>query len=122
MPIDYKKYPPNWKTEVRPAILARAKNCCELCGVENYAIGVRNPDGAFVELGDDETQHIWAMATGFRVFKIVLTIAHKCDDTMCSDHDHLLALCQRCHLGLDRPLRKKHRIAKLGIPDLFPNN
>jgi hypothetical protein len=26
MPIDYKKYPKNWKTEIRPAILERAKN------------------------------------------------------------------------------------------------
>ena len=35
MPIDYLKYPPNWKTEIRPAILDRANNCCEVCGVPN---------------------------------------------------------------------------------------
>ncbi len=35
MPIDYSKYPPNWKTEIVPAILKRANNKCEFCGVEN---------------------------------------------------------------------------------------
>ena len=34
MPIDYKKYPKNWKSEIRPSILKRANNCCEFCGVK----------------------------------------------------------------------------------------
>lgn len=38
MPVNYKKYPSNWLTEIRPAILARANNCCECCGVDNYMI------------------------------------------------------------------------------------
>lgn len=41
MPIDYKNYPENWKTEIRPAILERANNCCEFCGVKNYSVGYR---------------------------------------------------------------------------------
>ncbi len=32
MPIDYSKYPPNWKTEIRPAILKREGNKCKFCG------------------------------------------------------------------------------------------
>ena len=36
MPVDYSKYPPNWKTEIRPRILKRAGNKCEECGAENY--------------------------------------------------------------------------------------
>lgn len=35
MPIDYSKYPPNWKTEIRPRILNRANNKCECCGIPN---------------------------------------------------------------------------------------
>lgn len=38
MPINYKDYPSNWKTEIRPAILERAKNCCESCGVKNHSL------------------------------------------------------------------------------------
>ena len=32
MPIDYKKYPPNWLTEIRPRILKRAGGRCEFPG------------------------------------------------------------------------------------------
>lgn len=35
MPIDYKKYAPNWQTEITPQIKKRANNCCEFCGVKN---------------------------------------------------------------------------------------
>jgi hypothetical protein len=34
MPIDYKKYPSNWK-EIRERILKRAFNRCECCDLEN---------------------------------------------------------------------------------------
>lgn len=78
MPIDYSKYPPNWKTEIRPAVLARAENRCEHCGVDNYSINARGT-------------------------KVVLTIAHLDHDS--SNHDvqldRLAALCQACHLKYD---------------------
>lgn len=41
MPCNYKNYPPNWFTEIRPRILERAKNCCEQCFVKNYEIILR---------------------------------------------------------------------------------
>jgi hypothetical protein len=41
MPIDYKNYPANWKTEIRPAILQRAQNKCEQCGVKNASLILR---------------------------------------------------------------------------------
>ena len=48
MPIDYSKYPDDWKTRIRPDILKRAgqteteKAKCENCGVENYKTGSRD--------------------------------------------------------------------------------
>jgi 5-methylcytosine-specific restriction endonuclease McrA len=76
MPIDYKKYPPNWKTEIRPRILKRAEHKCEFCGIENYAI---NPRGS----------------------KVVLTIAHLDHDpeNWNVTDDRLKALCQKCHFS-----------------------
>ncbi len=71
MPIDYKKYPPNWKTEVRPRILRRANNCCELCGIENYAIR---------ESGT----------------KVVLTIAHYYDHSPENCEDENVGCCVVC--------------------------
>lgn len=35
LPIDYSKYPPNWK-KIRARILKRAENRCEFCGAHNY--------------------------------------------------------------------------------------
>jgi len=78
MPIDYSKYPPNWKTEIRPAILERADNKCEFCGIANYTI---KPNGT----------------------KVILTIAHLDHDSSNKDVqlDRLAALCQACHLAYD---------------------
>ena len=54
MPIDYKKYPSNWKTEIRPAIMERAKNCCEFCGVKHYSVGNWNGE-KFIPTGGNIT-------------------------------------------------------------------
>lgn len=86
MPVDYKKYPPNWKTEIRPRILSRSNNCCEFCGVENYS-KVKRSTGTVNE----------------REIKIIITIAHlDHDETNWNVKDErLAALCQRCHLRYD---------------------
>jgi protein-arginine kinase activator protein McsA len=89
MPIDYKKYPPNWR-EIRDRILKRAAHKCEQCGIDNYAINARGS-------------------------KVVLTIAHldhDADNWEVSD-DRLKAMCQACHLGYDRHRHVRKR--KFGI-------
>jgi 5-methylcytosine-specific restriction endonuclease McrA len=85
MPINYSKYPPNWKSEIRPRILKRAENRCEYCGAENYK---PHP------------------VTGS---KVVLTIAHLDHDPENWDvkDERLAALCQKCHLAYDRKERGK---------------
>ena len=86
MPIDYKKYPANWKTEIRPAILERANNCCEFCGVQNYDIVLR----------------------GDKNVKIVLTIAHLDHNIGNNELLNLRALCQKCHLTYDIEHHKRN--------------
>jgi len=82
MPCDYSKYPDNWFSEIRPRILERAKNRCELCGVDN---GQPHPiTGAIV----------------------VLTIMHMDHDTAHNDASNLKAGCQRCHNKYDAPHRQ----------------
>lgn len=105
MPINYKEYPKNWKTEIRPAVLERAKNCCEFCGVMNDSIihrsgkGVNDwtywPEG----LGESE---MWSFKRR-KSTKIILTIAHLDHDKLNHDIniDRLRALCQKCHLQYD---------------------
>lgn len=104
MPIDYKEYPPNWKTEIRPAVLQRANNCCEDCGVPNYALIYRpyknKPDWKLAPGGHEADAMV---LDGIKFTKIILTIAHLDSDK--ENHDvklgRLKALCQRCHLKLD---------------------
>jgi len=88
MPIDYKKYPPNWKSEIRPRILKRAKHHCELCGIRNYAT-----------------------ATGVKgqAYRTVLTIAHLDHNIKNNDPENLKALCQPCHLRYDAKEKARKR-------------
>lgn len=126
MPINYKKYPTNWKTEIRPAILKRAKDCCEFCGVENYSIGYRDSHNIWYEIeqsfvGDMQAQD--AKEMGYKIIKIVLTVAHLDHDVTNNDPSNLKALCQKCHLNYDlkyhQQSRKKNRIIKSGQLNLL---
>ena len=137
MPIDYKKYPPNWKTEIRPRILKRAKNCCEQCGVENKKLILRgNIKG--LDVYQDLDGYIYDAKTSKKigenylgkvdeggdneVIKIVLTIAHLDHDETNWDvtDDRLKALCQKCHLAYDAPEKAKRRRKKKYKNSLFP--
>jgi len=126
MPIDYKKYPPEWK-KIRERILKRAGNCCERCGVKNKSIlwSVK-----FKSLGrwlPSKWHTIWVssyadairITFAFRVtdikdIKVVLTIAHLDHDEENWDvkDDRLAAWCQFCHLNYDLP-EKMRRNFKL---------
>lgn len=103
MPIDYRKYPPDWKTRIRPDILRRANNRCELCGVENGSlvwrerVVMRFDYGPLGRGGVRMGQYV----------KVVLTIAHLDHNIKNNDYSNLMALCQRCHLALDK---EQHRI------------
>jgi 5-methylcytosine-specific restriction endonuclease McrA len=84
MPIDYRDYPPNWKA-ISLAVREAAQWRCEFCGAQQ---GQPNP------------------RTGARV---VLTVAHLDHDTTHNERANLRALCQACHLRLDRWLHVRNR-------------
>lgn len=99
MPIDYKKYPPNWKTEIVPRIKERDGHRCKFCGIENYTV---KSNGT----------------------KVVLTIAHLDHDSENHDvlDDRLAALCQACHLRYDLQrhiTKRKYGMAFFKQPTLF---
>lgn len=120
MPIDYKKYPPNWKSEIRPSILKRANNRCEICGVENKRFILRGTRGGVPAWQDEDTCEIFEWPSGKSLgtdyigevwegsksqsCQIVLTIAHLDHDISNNDPSNLKAMCQKCHLDYD----KKH--------------
>ena len=120
-PIDYKKYPANWKG-IRTKIMGRAGNQCECmgeCGLHRTTPGPRRCE----EIHHEKAK--WARG------RVVLTIAHlwqgpcKCDHK-CGHLEHLKALCQRCHLRYDLDHHKRRAAAtrwrkRTRIqPELFP--
>lgn len=107
-PENVGRYPANWLTEVRPAILARAENRCENCGVENYAFGYRDSAGAWNPSAQDGEvvfapllSETAVRSLGYKPFKIVLTIAHLDHTPENCDPANLRAWCQYCHLRYD---------------------
>lgn len=120
MPCDYSLYPPNWKSEIRPRILARAKNRCEVCGAKNGAHGYRDKSGGWWDfqkidgfmntLGVDlfeegqPLRHLLSFSgKAPPPTKIVLTIAHWHDkDPMNCADENLKAACQYCHINHDK--------------------
>jgi 5-methylcytosine-specific restriction endonuclease McrA len=111
MPIDYSKYPANWKTEIRPAILKRAGNRCEFCGVQNGATVYRQ-----------KNSRGRGQLSSYSV-KIVLTVAHLNHDITDNRPENLRALCQSCHLTHDKEqhaqTRRRNRRARDLTPDLL---
>jgi len=111
MPIDYSKYPPNWK-ETRLRILTRAKNKCEFCGLKNYSI-VYSVSYYIRHNGTYKYRNIWfsrkrdakreCLNGKIKPVHVVLTVAHlDHDETNHNVKDHRLkALCQICHLRYD---------------------
>lgn len=120
MPIDYKKYPPNWKNEIVPFILNRENNCCGKCGVPNKSMQWRGRK--WVKKTSRLGNKRWGWSTfhynskqeaiddGIEDYdvnlyqtKIVLTIAHLDHDELNHEvkMDRLMAMCQLCHLKYD---------------------
>lgn len=113
MPIDYSKYPSNWKTEIRPAILERAGNCCEECGVKNYSRGARDFNGEWfdemqIDNMNSDTGFWHFQSMHVKIIKIVLTIAHMDHDITNNKYSNLKALCQKCHLNHDKEHHRKN--------------
>ena len=89
---------------IRAAILKRADDCCELCGVPNHEVIERWGQGLW-----DWMSAEWGVNGTY----IVLTIAHLDHDPRNSDPSNLKALCQRCHNRHDAKDRAKNRRARL---------
>lgn len=91
-PENKARYPKNWK-EIREAILKRANNCCEFCGVSNHSYHFNPKTG--------------------KVVRVVLTIAHLNHTPEDCRPENLRALCQRCHNQYDAKhraeTRRKHK-------------
>lgn len=107
MPVDYSKYPLDWKTRIRPEILARDGHACKFCRVAN---------GAWLEAKCCAWPSFrcldWSKCKcGKRRPRVVLTVAHLDRNVENNDYQNLAALCQRCHLRHDAKQHAKNAAA-----------
>jgi hypothetical protein len=110
MPIDYRDYPPDWLSTIRPRILARDGNRCKFCNVPNGADVQRSQRGHYMlpngEAFDGSTGALLAGESDTwppeRKVRIVLTIAHLDHALVNHTDENLAALCQQCHLRYDK--------------------
>jgi hypothetical protein len=129
------RYPKDWPS-ISATIRTRANNCCEWCGVKNYALGGRGPVGTFYEAlpkGERLLRLDWpvpgetGMCKGYpeplRIIRIVLTVAHLDQKPENCDPANLACLCQRCHNRHDQFARIAGRKARqrrgAAISDFF---
>jgi hypothetical protein len=94
-PRNIARYPKNWPDISRTIRFDRAGGRCEECGAKNYR---PHPD------------------TGS---KVVLTVAHLNHTPEDCRPENLRALCQRCHLHLDRHIHLTNRLRCQDTPDMF---
>jgi len=140
MPIDYSKYPKDWKTRIRPDIIRRAKNRCEFCLVENYDYVFRGFWNG-TEVYQNAEGYIYDANTGKCLYggergmlmnvepksgnpdqqavKIILTIMHLDHDIKNNCYSNLAAGCQRCHNRYDASNRARNRKYNENQPELF---
>lgn len=131
MPIDYKRYPKDWKTAIVPRIIERANDCCEKCGVENRAeltsLGMWIRDGArykykrfWITNPADVKRLLDGPASDPKQVKVVLTVAHLDHDEDNHDvtDDRLMAMCQYCHLNYDAKEKYLRSLRKNGSHSL----
>lgn len=125
MPIDYKKYPSNWKTEIVPTIKARENNRCAFCGVKNYSVGYRKGDEFIPTRGNEYHDKAGNGELTYKearelvkhcneccednLIVIVLTVAHLDHDVTNNELSNLKALCQKCHLDYDKEYHRNNR-------------
>ncbi len=112
------RYPPNWRA-IRAAILERAGDRCEQCGIPNRAWR-NNATGQWTK--DAGLTEAWRL-DGDKIACIVLTVAHLDHAPEHNDPANLRALCQRCHNRHDAPHRRQTarqtRRAGKALGDLF---
>lgn len=107
-PENRHRYPKNWK-EIREKILDRANHKCEQCGIANHSLGYR-VEGKFFPFNYQMMEaHEKVYGKKFKLFKVVLTIAHLDHKPENCDHENLRAWCQACHNRYDAPFRAANR-------------
>lgn len=124
MPIDYSRYPPNWKDLVKQ-VKKRSGDCCEECGLKNGQIvwsvsfHIRDQNGRYKLRklwfsNENDAKREAGPAKVVTPVRVVLTTAHLDHDE--ENHevtiDRLRHMCQVCHLRYDAMEKWRRALTK----------
>lgn len=113
MPCDYKKYPLDWFSRIRPAILERAGNCCEECRLPNYSLRFRQGTHFCHNDSYSEAQkRRYDSGISDELSIIVLTVVHLDRFPMNNAPENLRVLCLACANRRDAKRRANLRKTK----------
>lgn len=108
MPVKASEYPPTWAAFSREIRYGRAGGRCECTG----ECGLHQPDPQPRRCL--EMNHRAAKFHGGNVW---LSVAHLCDCyPICTNPEHVKAMCQRCHLRFDRFRHAATRLRSQAAP------
>lgn len=122
-PENKARYPKDWQA-ISASIRERGGHRCEECGVPNYELGARTPDGTWLKAlptGTDGMRTTWPEpgdvawcgngetegSARLRIVRIVLTTAHLDHRPENCAPENLKSWCQRCHNSYDAAERRK---------------
>ena len=101
-------YPSDWESVSLFIRATRALHRCECTG----QCGLHQPDQLVRRCLEINHQN-----AKFFQGRVILTAAHLCNCyPICGNPDHLLALCQRCHLRLDMARHRASRLRTIASP------
>lgn len=125
MPIDYSKYPDNWKDISARIRFERAQGKCEQCGAPHGEYILRSAVDAAQYVIVEGDWYVWPdgsavghlpeeYAANSKLTRVILTVHHigvdypdgtpgDPRDKMDVRDENLIAYCQRCHLLADLP-------------------
>ena len=107
--MNYKAYPPEWKTMIVPRLLARDSYKCCHCGIGHGVQAYRRGKSPFFEA--DQHTALWATEQGYKVVKVWLQVAHIDHVKANVDFSNLITLCPICHARHDARHRAVLRLA-----------
>ena len=110
-PENRKRYPKGWKAISKRIRFDRAGSRCECrgeCGTDHQA-----------EVGHNRCNAINYRDHPITGSSVVLTVAHLNHVPEHCHDSNLRAMCQRCHLRYDAPMKATGRRRRMGMDDLF---
>ena len=124
-PENKARYPKDWKQISERIRFERAKNKCEFCGVDNYAVFIEI-EGQRIYLKrkmitptfpsqfyicPDGVGRLVGKGLFYHLKQVILTVAHLDHTPENCEDENLKALCQKCHNNYDRQHRNETRKA-----------